>query len=234
MIFKSAQSVYASPMSSPVTSENMEISCHVAQRLLLLASEKGWESNGTKNGVSLWEKKDEVPIFKGKLLIKTNAAKIADILLKPQTRFILDEHLQEAQLIERYNSHDTNNILSAYLMLTSYKGQFTVSAREFLTVCICQVFNQENYKKPQGKDSVFVLASSSVEDARFGPYTKGKVRGRVVIGGYVLKDTEKGCEVININQVSLGGSLPSVLVTPVLRSKPAEILVKLKDLCEKS
>ena len=125
-------------------------------------------------------------------------------------------------------------------MLTSYKGQLTVSGRELLTVGICILHEKNEYEDKENleygnlghsKNQVTVLASVSVDDHRIGSCSHGKVRGKVILGGYVIKETPDGCEVISINQVSLGGSLPSMLVTPVLRTKPAEILLKLRDLC---
>eukprot|EP00830_Metopus_es_P013332 TRINITY_DN3227_c0_g1_i1.p2 TRINITY_DN3227_c0_g1~~TRINITY_DN3227_c0_g1_i1.p2 ORF type:complete len:292 (+),score=68.36 TRINITY_DN3227_c0_g1_i1:561-1436(+) len=88
------------------------------------------------------------------------------------------------------------------VLVQKFKGKMFASPRDFL-------FLSHSILNPA--DGSIHITAGSVEDSR-APPTKSHVRGRLIIGGWVLKPVEGNKTLINyVTMVDLAGSLPTFI-----------------------
>jgi hypothetical protein len=112
---------------------------------------------------------------------------------------------------------------------TTYKDTFGIPGREFVVVQCA------THEMLVGGREVCVLASMSLPEAtaeKLVPHQSKKVRGKVVIGGYVIERDAPGqdIKVTLVNRIDLAGRLPTMIVNMVQKSQPATMLHKIKNL----
>jgi START domain len=192
-----------------------------AKELLLRAERSSyWEEHSSKHSVRLFSAKLEndkckAAAFKGVCRIPAPLSEVFAFLKSSESRKILDASVEFTAILEQYVNTDK---LRIELDFFSYEKIFSVSGREFLSAVIIERVSED----------LAILASTAVEDERF-PADKKRVRGKILLGGYVLRATGfNECEVTLINQIDIGGSIPSFLLTPFQKIKQAEMLSKLR------
>ena len=183
-----------------------------AQKLVAAANATkadGWTDMGVSKNVHIMKRlaqKGEAPIncVKGSTKISVPGEFVLRILMDPVHAVELDDLLKEAK--EIHTISPTVQIL--HLM---YKSVWPTSARDFVVVSVVGRLDEQE----------LVFGTVSIVDPRV-PEMRGYVRGRVISGGYLIRDCprERSCDVTYVTQVDLRGNVPTFLVNKVTELQP--------------
>jgi START domain len=104
-----------------------------------------------------------------------------------------------------------------------YKAVWPTSPRDFQVLTTWE-------EHPDGTVAVISKSIPSVDDtvSRSSRY----VRGKIIVGGYSLKQAGEHCEVSLLSHTELGGSIPASLVNSLSSTAPFKMLESLRAMFE--
>ena len=213
-----------SPPTSPLNTRYTQLGREACEKLIQASEateQEGWITLGINKNVLVMKKPPQkgeasVNCVKGTGIVKAPPEFVFRVVRNKSTNCKLDDMLKETRLVEQIS--DTTRFV--HLL---FKSVWPTAPRDFTAISMAGRYD----------NTTLISAGVSIADARV-PEEKGYVRGNIVCGGYVIKESSgepDQCKVTYVSQAELRGSIPTFAVNKVTESQP-QCVARLRGLAE--
>jgi hypothetical protein len=187
----------------------------ILRRLKELEGATDWKENGTKPCAMFKKQVEGRVASKGIAIVDFNIEKVFEFLHKEESLGKINSQIIEIKVLyERKDVFKVN--------YQQYKGIWPVANRDFVSVGI------------EHKESPEKIYIGTKECNYPYPETKGVVRGKIYIGGYILEKVDEGhTKVTYISDADLSGNIPQ-MVQNQLSAKQGEVASRIQSTMQKS
>lgn len=169
-------------------------------------SSSKWQSLFERNGVTAFKRPGSVVCIRADSLLPLSLIDIFSLLVNDSKQKEVDMSIKSTKRLKNFSDNTS-------LMYTRYKQVWPLTVRDFCNLVHWRLL----------ADGTVVIAAFSEKFEDLCPLEDGILRGELILGGYVLRQTPKGTQCHYIIQVDLKSTLPAPVINLLSSTQPMNL-----------
>jgi hypothetical protein len=165
-----------------------------------------WKSLFEKNGVIAFKRPGSVVCIRADSLLPLSLLDIFSLLMNDTKQKEIDMSIKSTKRLKSFSENTS-------LMYTRYKQVWPLTVRDFCNLVHWRLL----------PDGTVVIAAFSEKFEDLCPLEDGILRGELILGGYVLRQTPKGTQCHYVVQVDLKSTLPASVINLLSSIQPMNL-----------
>jgi hypothetical protein len=165
-----------------------------------------WQSFFEKNGVTAFKRPGSVVCVRSDSLLPFGVVDIFSVLMNDAKQKDVDMSIKSTKRIKNFSNNTA-------LIYSRYKQIWPLTVRDFCNLVHWRLLS----------DGTIIIVAFSEKFEDLCPLEDGILRGELILGGYVLRQTAKGTQCNYVVQVDLKSTLPAPVINLISSIQPMNL-----------